>query len=120
MNIYSGLRLTDVNATIELLEQAEAERVQIDYIVFATGSDSTHAGLIVGTKLLGPQIKVIGISVCEDLETITRFVNVITRRTFEELGFPTIFAAEDTIILEEYLKGGYGILDRGTTMALRQ
>ncbi|MCA1600669.1 MAG: pyridoxal-phosphate dependent enzyme [Acidobacteria bacterium] len=36
-----------VNALIELAEQAEAQDVRIDYLVHATGSGSTQAGLIV-------------------------------------------------------------------------
>ncbi len=74
-----------VDAIREMVKQAEAEDVRIDYLVQATGSGSTQAGLIVGAKLFCPQVRIVGISACEDLKTISRFVDTITRRTFEEL-----------------------------------
>jgi len=108
-----------VNALIELVEQAEAEDVRIDYLVHATGSGSTQAGLIVGAKLLDPQVKIIGISVCEDLKTITRVVKTIAHHTFAALKLETELNGTDIRIFEEYLGGGYGILDHETTRALR-
>ena len=108
-----------VDAISELVKQAEAENVRIDYLVHATGSGSTQAGLIVGAKLFYPQMKIVGISTCEDLKTITRFVDTITRCTFEEFGMNADLGVADIHILEEYLGGGYGILNRETTQALR-
>jgi len=108
-----------VNAFIELAEQAEAQDMKIDYLVHATGSGSTQAGLIVGAKLLSPQMKIIGISVSEDLKTITRFVKTIVHHTFEAFKLETELDEADICIFEEYLGGGYGILDHETTRALR-
>ncbi|MCA1607640.1 MAG: pyridoxal-phosphate dependent enzyme, partial [Acidobacteria bacterium] len=88
-------------------------------IVHATGSGSTQAGLIVGAKLLDPQVKIIGISVCEDLKTITHFVKTIAHHTFEALKLETELDEADICIFDEYLGGGYGILDHETTRALR-
>ncbi len=107
-----------VDAISELVKQAEAEDVRIDYLVHATGSGSTQAGLIVGAKLFYPQVKIVGISVCEDLKTITRFVNTIVHRTFEEFGLNTDLDEADICIFEEYLGGGYGILNHETAQAL--
>jgi D-cysteine desulfhydrase family pyridoxal phosphate-dependent enzyme len=108
-----------VKAFVELTEQAEAEDVKIDYIVHATGSGSTQAGLIAGAKLLGPRVKIIGISVCEDLQTITRFVQTIAQRTFEAFKLETELNGTDIRIVKEFLGGGYGILNHETTRALR-
>lgn len=108
-----------VDALSELLKQADAKDLRIDYLVHATGSGSTQAGLIVGAKLFCPQLKIVGISACEDLKTITHFVDTIARRTLEELGLNTDLSEADICIFEEYLGGGYGILNRETTQALR-
>lgn len=108
-----------VSALIELAEQAEAQDVRIDYVVHATGSGSTQAGLIVGAKLLSPHMKIIGISVCEDLKTITRFVQTIAHHTFEAFNLETELNGTDIRIFEEFLGGGYGLLDQETTRALR-
>ena len=108
-----------VNAMVELLDQAAALNVEIDYVVHATGSGSTQAGLIVGAKLLKPDLRVVGISVAEDRATISRYVQLIADRTFQEFGMKPGINDEDIIVFDEYVKEGYGILNGETIEAIR-
>jgi 1-aminocyclopropane-1-carboxylate deaminase/D-cysteine desulfhydrase-like pyridoxal-dependent ACC family enzyme len=59
-----------VNAMLELTEQAEAQELAIDQLVFATSSGSTHAGLLAGARLLALRTKIVGISVSEAKDEI--------------------------------------------------
>jgi L-cysteate sulfo-lyase len=110
-----------VNATLELLEQAEDLGFKIDTIVLATGSGSMQAGLLVGAKLLAPGLKVVGISVSEDVETMSRYVKTISQQTLNELA-PAAgieIEKEDIVVIEQYIGEGYGILDRDTASTMR-
>jgi len=52
-----------VNAFAEMLEQAQMMDLEMDYVVLATGSGGTQAGLVVGAKALYDRLKVLGMSV---------------------------------------------------------
>ncbi len=106
-------------AFLEILEQTETQDVKPDYVVLATGSGSTQAGLMVGAQLVNPQTKVVGISVSEDKETMADCVETIAEQTFEEFGMASADNRESVIVFDDYVKDGYGILNEETARALR-
>jgi D-cysteine desulfhydrase family pyridoxal phosphate-dependent enzyme len=108
-----------VNAFREIVEQAAELDTKIDAVVFATGSGSTHAGLLVGAKILSPETKVIGISVSETQSTMGRYVRTIAEKTLDMLGHPTDLPEEEIIAVEDYLAEGYGILNKDVSEAIR-
>ncbi len=55
-----------VDAYVEMIEQASELDVEVNYVLHASGSGGTQAGLIVGAVAMGKKVKVIGISVSED------------------------------------------------------
>lgn len=107
-----------VNAFLEILEQTEAHGANPDYIVLATGSGSTQAGLMVGAQLVNPQTKVFGITISEDKATVSHCVETIAEQTFKEFG-ATNNGKESVIVFDDYVKDGYGILNQETAHALR-
>jgi 1-aminocyclopropane-1-carboxylate deaminase/D-cysteine desulfhydrase-like pyridoxal-dependent ACC family enzyme len=108
-----------VNAFLEMQKQTEVLDVNPDSIIIATGSGSTQAGLIVGAKLVNSQTKVVGISVSEDKATMEHCVGTIVEKTFEEFGATSLNKRENVIFIDDYIAGGYGILNRETAHALR-
>jgi len=106
-------------ALIEMLDQAESGGFNIDRIVLATGSGSTQAGLIVAARLICPALKIVGISVCEDLDTMTQFVYRVAKEMIEHLGVQLQIKPEDVIVHEEFLRNGYGVLDPDSAAALK-
>jgi L-cysteate sulfo-lyase len=101
-----------VSAFAETLEQAEALGVAIKYVIHATGSGGTQAGLVVGAKALDKNCRVLGISVSAPKEEMARDVLAIARDTERALGLDLDLRQEDIIVLDEYLKAGYGVVDR--------
>jgi len=63
-----------VNASLELSCQARDRGIKIDYIVVASGSGGTQAGLVLGNMCLNANTKVLGISVSYDKDKLTRNV----------------------------------------------
>src|SRR6267142_3219789 len=69
-------------AVKELMEQ----NVHADWIVFATSSGGTHAGLILGQRVFGYKGKVLGISIDESEEWLRTHVSELASQASEQLG----------------------------------
>ena len=108
-----------VDAFVEVLEQSEELGFEINAILHATGSGSTQAGLAVGAKTLKEDVKVLGISVLDDKESFGRDVLDIAQDTVRALKAEIEMEKEDIIIFDEYIKEGYGVLNKDVAEAVR-
>lgn len=81
----------------EILDQSRRSGIVFDWIVLATGSSGTQAGLVAGLHGLGSDLPVIGISVSRPQEVQTALVHDLARRTAtERLGSPPPSASWST------------------------
>lgn len=113
--------LAYVDAFLEMHQQAERQGEKpVDYVIHATGSGGTQAGLAVGAKALGQGTRVLGISVIEEAEIFRRDVLSIARDTEKTLGLAPRVEADDILVLDEYIKEGYGIVNRDVAEAVRR
>lgn len=93
----------------ELKEQEEALGVRFDYIFFASGTGTTHAGLVCGQILNGDERKIVGISIARKnprgrnivLDSIRSYLG--DRATEREI-------QEKTVFIDDYTSG-YGKTD---------
>lgn len=108
-----------VDAFVEVLEQSEELGFEINAILHATGSGSTQAGLAVGAKTLKEDVKVLGISVSDDKESFGKDVLDIAQDTVKALKTEIEMEKEDIIIFDEYIKEGYGVLNKDVAEAVR-
>lgn len=108
-----------VNAYAEIVGQAEGLGLEANYILHASGSGGTQAGLVVGAKALSDDVKVLGISVSSDTETYGDDIFSIAQDTEKALGLDFIVKREDVIVFDEYIKEGYGVLNKEVSEALR-
>ena len=111
--------LAYVQAFIETIEQTRAFGFEPEYIIHSTGSGSTQAGLIVGAKGTGVKTRIVGISVSDEKKPFMRDVIEISRATEAALGTGRIVSEDDVIVLDEYIREGYGIVSREVTDAIR-
>ena len=105
-----------VVAAQELLNQMNGS--ELDAVVVASGSGSTHAGLLVGLRAMGCHAKVYGICVrrnstlqkprllkrCQELATM--------------IGHSDLIVESDLITNDEVLEPGYGRLNQATSEAI--
>jgi D-cysteine desulfhydrase family pyridoxal phosphate-dependent enzyme len=98
----------------ELVEQNQA-----DWIVFATSSGGTHAGLLLGQLLFGYKGKVLGISVDESEEWLKEHVSELASSTSEKLGKRNHFVPDDVMANANYCSAGYGVLTEPEREAIR-
>jgi L-cysteate sulfo-lyase len=109
-----------VNAMLELTEQAEAQELTIDQLVFATSSGSTHAGLLAGAMLLALRTKIVGISVSETKDEIAEAVKEIGDRVLMELGATELSREiQGVTVFDAYVGKGYAILTSEIVRAIR-
>lgn len=108
-----------VNAFAEMLEQAETLGIEVTTVVHATGSGATQAGLAVGVKALNEKVKVIGISVSEKKEPFSKDVLAIAQDTEKSLDLDLDIGWEDIIVFDEYVKDGYGVVNKEVAEVIR-
>jgi len=108
-----------VNAFTEILEQAGEQDLNINTILHATGSCSTQAGLVVGAKALEKDVRILGISVSDDKESVEEEVMTIAQDTIQAMDLETTVEKEDIVVLDEYIGEGYGVMNKDVAEALR-
>ena len=90
----------------ELMEQ----NVRADWIVFATSSGGTHAGLVLGQRVFGYKGKLLGISIDESEEWLRTHVSELASSASEKLGSRIEFTPNEVLANADYCKAGYGVL----------
>ncbi|MEW6716299.1 MAG: D-cysteine desulfhydrase family protein [Chloroflexota bacterium] len=106
----------------ELLEQWSQARLGEggpDWVVFASSSGGTQAGLLVGAEVFGYQGRVLGISVDEVEEVLSSRVAELATETVRLFQKSVIFAPKDVLVNGNYLGGGYGVMGEPEKEAIR-
>jgi D-cysteine desulfhydrase family pyridoxal phosphate-dependent enzyme len=107
-----------VRAMHELAEQAERMGVAFDYLVHASGSAGTQAGLLAGAKIFNLPLRILGMSVSRTRERLSREVLELATATIARAGFQVRPDASEVEVYDQYIGGGYGIPTPLSTEAL--
>jgi D-cysteine desulfhydrase family pyridoxal phosphate-dependent enzyme len=103
------------NAVFELKKQLAATDQTPDYIVFATGTGATQAGLLLGTKLANMNAKVVGISAGRPESEIAADVRRLIGEASSLFDVKVQLSQDDIIVNDSYTCGGYGVVTREVT-----
>ena len=106
-------------AAQEILEQLKQSGQQIDEIVVASGSTSTHAGLLYGLRALGSRLRIAGICVRRNKEQQAPRVLARCTELSKLLGTSEYVTADDIILNDVPLAPGYGQLNPLTIEAIK-
>jgi D-cysteine desulfhydrase family pyridoxal phosphate-dependent enzyme len=107
---YGGSSPTGALGYAFAVEEFRKQNVEADWMVFATSSGGTHAGLVLGQRLFKFKGKVLGISIDEPEAWLKKHVSTLASDASEKLGERIEFTTEDVLANENYCKAGYGIL----------
>jgi D-cysteine desulfhydrase family pyridoxal phosphate-dependent enzyme len=116
---YGGSSPTGAAAYVFALRELLGQGIDPDWIVLATSSGGTQAGLVAGARLLGFRGKVLGISVDEPAVYVQQTVAALASQICGLLGEPASFAPEDILVNDEFLGDGYGIAGATEVEAIR-
>ena len=107
---YGGSNSTGALGYAFAVKEFIEQNIHADWIVFATSSGGTHAGLVLGQRLFGYKGKVLGISIDESEEWLKNHVSELASSASEKLGKRIEFAPNEVLANADYCKAGYGVL----------
>jgi D-cysteine desulfhydrase family pyridoxal phosphate-dependent enzyme len=116
---YGGSSATGASAYAFAMQELLEQGVRPDWIVFASSSGGTQAGLVLGARLFGYNGKVLGISVDETAPVLKERVARLASATADFLGEKIAFSLEEVMVNDGYLGGGYGVVGAGEREAIR-
>jgi D-cysteine desulfhydrase family pyridoxal phosphate-dependent enzyme len=116
---YGGSNPTGASAYFFALKELIDQGFQPDWIVFASSSAGTQAGLVAGARFFDFKGKVLGISVDETEADLQNQVASLATATTDLLGEKINFQPQDVLVCADYLGGGYGIMGAAEIEAIR-
>jgi D-cysteine desulfhydrase/L-cysteate sulfo-lyase len=107
-----------VDAAREILGQLKEQSLRIDEVVVASGSGSTHAGLLFGLRALGSAIRVTGICVRRAADIQRDRILARCGEIAELLNVVPVVEPKDVVTADDWLAPGYGQLNEPTIRAI--
>jgi len=102
--IYAAAELKQ---DIQKLPRGSSRRTTI---IHAAGSGGTTAGLILGTKLVGLNARIVGLNVCDDRDYFIKAIGEICEDCISRYGLNVSFSRESDIeIVDGYVGLGYAL-----------
>lgn len=98
-----------VSCAQEILKQMEEENLNIDYIVCASGSGGTHAGLLAGLHGSMSDIPVIGINVRAEKDIQEQKIYELANKTIKYLAGEGSISKERVNCFDNYVGAGYSL-----------
>ena len=98
-----------VAAIREMMQQFQEMEWTPDYIVTATGSGGTMAGLILGKKLFGLSSQIVGVNVCDDAEYFHQEIAKIMQEFCKRYDVDVQAELTDYQIIDGYVGEGYAL-----------
>lgn len=94
---------------LEAFKELQQQEFTPDWIVVASSSGGTQAGLALGACLMGSEIKVLGISIDHPAAELKVIVATLASVASELVGEKLIVTPEVILVNSDYLGQGYGV-----------
>lgn len=116
---YGGSNTTGASAYVFAMKELIDQGLYPDWIIFASSSAGTQAGLEVGARLFSFKGKLMGISVDETEADLQTHIASLAIATADFLGEKLEFHPRDILVCADYLGGGYGVMGAAEIEAIR-
>jgi len=116
---YGGSNPVGVQGYIQAMQELQDQNLQPDWIVLASSSGGTQAGLVLGAKQTGFSGRILGISVDKPEEELETLIAKLASQTAAWLGIDKKIESEDVLVNDAYCQAGYGILQPAEVEAIR-
>ncbi len=103
----------------ELVDQLRSSHLNVDFIVFASSSGGTQAGLVLGARIYSFNGGILGISVDHPAEALQTQVAALATATATHLGLGTVPVADRVDVNDDYLGEGYAVVGELEREAIR-
>jgi D-cysteine desulfhydrase family pyridoxal phosphate-dependent enzyme len=115
---YGGSSPTGVLAYANAMQEFIAQSIPVDWIICASSSGGTQAGLILGKILHGFRGRILGISIDEPQIALQSRVADLAARAGRLLGHEMYIHPREVLVNSEYAAPGYGILTAAELQAI--
>jgi L-cysteate sulfo-lyase len=107
---YGGSNSTGALGYAFAMKELIDQNVGADWIVFASSSGGTHAGLLLGQRIFRFNGRILGISVDEPAESLKKEVSKLASATSAKIGEWIEFTPADLLVNADYCGAGYGVV----------
>jgi D-cysteine desulfhydrase len=107
---YGGSNAIGAMAYRQAMHELHEQGLNPDWIVFATSSGGTQAGMLLGARETGSCAKILGISVDKPAQELSETIASIANAGAELLQLETRFLHEEILVNDAYCSAGYGVL----------
>ncbi len=104
---------------VTAFEEFAAQGLEADWIVIASSSAGTQAGLVLGARRVGWNGKILGVSIDQPADELQQRVAELASQAADRLDDAWRIAPEDILVNDEYLGAGYGVLSQAEVDTLR-
>ena len=108
-----------VCAMNELVEQLQKQHINIDFIIVASSSGGTQAGMVLGAAVSGFNGQILGISIDHEAGSLKNQVAALATATSAHLNIPQLALADRIEVNDDYLGGGYAVVGETEREAIK-
>ncbi|MBP7032186.1 MAG: D-cysteine desulfhydrase family protein [Anaerolineaceae bacterium] len=116
---YGGSNALGAQGYALAMRELNEQALKPDWIVFASSSGGTQAGLVLGARETGFTGKILGISVDESAPTLQARVAALVAQASALSGSNFSVAPEEILVNDSYCSAGYGMLQPMEIEALK-
>ncbi|HEX7621445.1 MAG TPA: D-cysteine desulfhydrase family protein [Anaerolineales bacterium] len=107
---YGGSSPTGALGYVFAMEEFVGQKIDADWIVFASSSGGTQAGLVLGKRVFGYKGRLLGISIDEPQRILQARVAKLASEASARMGPAINFDPAEVLVNDEYAAPGYGVL----------
>jgi D-cysteine desulfhydrase len=106
---YGGSNPIGAMGYSNALQEFISQKVPVDWIIVASSSGGTQAGLACKARLMDYSGKILGISIDEPKEKLKTHVAQLASAVSALENTPAIIQPEEILVNEDYCRAGYGV-----------
>lgn len=107
---YGGSNAVGASAYVMAIAEFMQQDTPVDYILLATSSGGTQAGMLVGAHMHGYSGRIIGISVDVKADDLSPQIASLATKTADLIGEDLVIRSTEVEVLDAYIGAGYGII----------
>jgi D-cysteine desulfhydrase family pyridoxal phosphate-dependent enzyme len=107
---YGGSNAIGAVGYLEAMRELKDQGYDPDWIIFASSSGGTHAGMALGARLFGMKAKVLGIGIDNLNLNFSATIANLANETSSQLSLDIRLNPADILLNEDYCQSGYGKL----------
>ncbi len=109
---YGGSSPVGAAAYAIAMQELAEQDIKPDWIVFASSSGGTQAGMVVGAELTGFSGKILGISVDEPAIQLKNKVAELANQLCERQNLAYTFRPDQILVNDDFISPGYGVFTK--------